>query len=80
LRLGPSELDEPRIVSNERRDELDAVERVTDGYEPRRSVWGKVETASSGFAQSIGHWDSATFGWKGLSSNQAIEPVLAGSS
>jgi hypothetical protein len=68
------------MVANERRYKLDAVESVTDGYEPRRSIWGKVQTASSGFTQSISHWDSATFGWKGLSSNQAIEPELAGSS
>jgi hypothetical protein len=80
LRLGPPELDEPRIVANERSHELDAIERVTNGHEPWRSVWGKAETASSGFAQSISHGDSATFGRKGLSSNQAIEPELAGSS
>ena len=46
--LGPPELDEPRIVADERGDELDAVERVAGRDEARRSIGVEVDAASSG--------------------------------
>jgi hypothetical protein len=46
--LGPPELNEPRIVADERGDELDAVERVAGCDESRRSIGVEMDTSSSG--------------------------------
>ena len=46
--FGPPELDEPRIVANERGDELHAVERVAGRDESGRSIGVEVNAASSG--------------------------------
>jgi hypothetical protein len=37
-----------------------------------------VNSTASGWAESIGERDSATFGWKGLSGDEVIEIELAG--
>jgi hypothetical protein len=45
--FGPPELNEPRIVADERGDKLDAVQRVAGSDEARRAIGVEVDAASS---------------------------------
>ncbi len=72
VRLGQPELDEPGIVGDERRDELDAVECVAERDEAGRSVGVEVKATTTGFGEAIGERDSTAFGWEGFSCEQVI--------
>jgi len=80
VRLGEPELDKVGIAADERRDELDAVERVAERDEAGRSISVEVQATTTGFGEAIGQRDSTAFSWEGFSCDQAIEVELACSS